>query len=394
MTVTFYSNFLNHHQLPFCLEMLEATQGNFVFVATEEIPKERTDMGYEDMNKSYPFVVTAYESKANEEKAMKLALESDVVIHGSAPEIYLQKRMELNKLTFRYSERIFKRGVWRAVSPRWQKSLRSLHTVYNKKNLFMLCASAYTASDLALAGAYKDKCYKWGYFPEVIEYDIDKLISKKKNEKINLLWCARFLDWKHPQKALEVAKKLKEDGYNFHLNMIGIGEMFDEVKSKIKEWSLDEEVSLLGAMSPEKVREYMEISNIYLFTSDYNEGWGAVLNEAMNSACAVVASHAIGSVPYLIKNGENGLVYKNSDDTELYAVVKRFMDDKALRENCGKNAYLTLKNTWCAETAVQNFMKLCDNLLNNKNNEIPNGPCSKDECVSQRKMYESIISKK
>ena len=33
----------------------------------------------------------------------------------------------------------------------------------------------------------------------------------------------------------------------------------------------------------------MEQADIYLFTSDRNEGWGAVANEAMNSACAMVA---------------------------------------------------------------------------------------------------------
>jgi hypothetical protein len=36
-------------------------------------------------------------------------------------------------------------------------------------------------------------------------------------------------------------------------------------------------------MPPEEVRVHMEQSNIYLFTSDFGEGWGAVLNEAMNS---------------------------------------------------------------------------------------------------------------
>ena len=36
------------------------------------------------------------------------------------------------------------------------------------------------------------------------------------------------------------------------------------------------------------------------------EGWGAVVNEAMNSGCAVVADHMIGAAPWLIRQGENG----------------------------------------------------------------------------------------
>ena len=106
MKVTFFSNFLNHHQLPFCLAMCKLTDNNFTFVATEKIPRERLDMGYADMNSAYPFVLRAYESEVAEQEAMKLALESDVIITGSAPEKYTVSRIEQHKLTFRYSERI------------------------------------------------------------------------------------------------------------------------------------------------------------------------------------------------------------------------------------------------------------------------------------------------
>ena len=56
MQICFFSNFLNHHQLPFSLAMSKLTGNCFTFVATEKTPQERIDMGYEDMNKKYPFV--------------------------------------------------------------------------------------------------------------------------------------------------------------------------------------------------------------------------------------------------------------------------------------------------------------------------------------------------
>ncbi len=393
MTITFYSNFLNHHQLPFCLEMVKRTDNNFIFVATSPINKERLDLGYEDMNKKYPFVLTAYDSKENEDKAMKLALESDVIIHGSAPEGYITQRMKTGKLTFRYSERIYKRGVWRAFHPRAIKAVRDKHTKYKNDRLYMLCASAYTAGDFAILNAYKKKCYKWGYFPQIIQCDIDKLIKEKEDDKINLLWCARFIDWKHPEKAIQVAKRLKDDGYDFRLNMIGIGTLYEQIKSQINEMSLQNEVTLLGAMTQEKVREYMGKANIFLFTSDYNEGWGAVLNEAMNSACAVVASHAIGAVPYLIENEKNGHIYKNNDNEDLYVKVKKFMDSKNLRQYCGKNAYSSLKNIWNAKSASENLIKLCAHLLYGEEFDIKEGPCSREEGIPQRKMYKSIVKR-
>lgn len=44
----------------------------------------------------------------------------------------------------------------------------------------MLCASAFTTYDLFIFGNYKGRTFKWGYFPEYKEYDIDDLLRKKR----------------------------------------------------------------------------------------------------------------------------------------------------------------------------------------------------------------------
>lgn len=56
----------------------------------------------------------------------------------------IQKRLEENKLTFRYSERVLKKGLWRILNPRLYRNLYKIHTVYKNKELYLLCASAYT----------------------------------------------------------------------------------------------------------------------------------------------------------------------------------------------------------------------------------------------------------
>ena len=121
---------------------------------------------------------------------------------------------------------------------------------------------------------------------------------------------------------------------------------------------------MLGAMKPEQVRAYMEKSEIFLFSSDRNEGWGAVLNESMNSGCAVVASHAIGSVPFLLDNGKNGYIYKNGDMDDMYQKVKSLMDNPGKRREISKNAYTTIANEWNAENAASKLLVLAQALLN------------------------------
>src|SRR5699024_9189093 len=101
-------------------------------------------------------------------------------------------------------------------------------------------------------------------------------------------------------------------------------------------------VELLDFMSPEEVRHYMEQANIYLFTSDRNEGWGAVLNESMNSCCAVVTGHEVGSSYYLIEHGKNGLIYESGNTESLCETVESLVRNPNYCETLGVNAYKTM----------------------------------------------------
>ena len=61
----------------------------------------------------------------------------------------------------------------------------------------------------------------------------------------------------------------------------------------------------------------MNEASIFIFNSDRYEGWGAVVNEAMNSGCAVLVSHVCGAAPFLVKQNENGRVYEYGNMTEF-----------------------------------------------------------------------------
>lgn len=380
MKLTFYSNFLNHHQLEFCMEMHKILGDDFKFIATEPITEERLRMGYLDMSTQYTFALNTYGCKEAFKVALKLGDESDVVMIGSAPKLFIKNRIKDNKLTFYYSERLFKKGKWRILNPITFMSLFKNHTMNKNKNVYVLCASAYTASDFRLMGAYKNKTYKWGYFPELKQYDIGALINKKKQNKTpKLLWVGRLLELKHPEDAVNLALRLKKDNYNFSLDIIGIGDMQSKLNNMIDKNNLNNEVKLLGSMKPEEVREHMEKANIFLFTSDFNEGWGAVLNEAMNSGCAVVASHAIGSVPFLIKHKENGLIYESGNINHLFESIKYLIDKNGESSFLGLNAYNTIKETWNAKEATKRLIELSKSLINGKQLNFDDGPCSTAE---------------
>ncbi len=406
MKLLFISNYINHHQIPFCNAMYALLGDEFAFLQTEPMEEERIRMGWQqDVDR--PYLIRYYE---NPQAGDTLIAESKVVLFGGTDdESYIAERLRNRQPVVRYSERIYKEGQWKAVSPRGLRRKYLDHTRYRGQEVYMLCSGAYVPSDFHIVRAYPGKMLRWGYFPETKVYDVDQLMQEKKPASI--LWAARFIDWKHPELALEVAKYLKEKGLAFHLNIVGGGNLTETVEKLIDEYELGESVSLLGFQTPTQVRGLMEESAIYLTTSDRREGWGAVINEAMNSGCAVVADHMMGAAPFLIEQGQNGYVYRDGDLSMLCEEVERLVRDPGLCRKLGTAAYETIQKEWNAETAAKRLVAFCirkgflgtEDLadeqvwraedFDGKEKEPALGPCSPAPVIGERQMFGKLMEK-
>lgn len=119
----------------------------------------------------------------------------------------------------------------------------------------------------------------------------------------------------------------------------------------------------------------MEKANIFIATSGKKEAWGAVINEAMNAACAIVANKKMGSVPFLIGDNDRGFMYKNYQDLENK--VKKLIEDKEIRDKFSKNAYEYITEKWTESIAAENLIKLFEAVIAGKETNIKEGPASK-----------------
>ena len=377
MKLVYLSTFMNQHQLPLSLELSHALGDNYRYIALNGISEGRKKLGQVDLNDQYPFIVRPYESDDQMLYAKELINKCDILLAGHCPDDYLTERIYAGKPVIKTCERYFKETpTYLNRIKHFIRAKRHLSKFQNK-SFYFLCASAYTANDVNKYTDFSGKTYKWGYFTECKNYDnINDMIKKK--EENSLLWVGRMIDWKHPETPILVAKKLKEAGYCFTLKMIGTGEMEGILAHMIAEAQLDDCVSLLGAKKSDEVRTYMEKSLIYLFTSNQEEGWGAVLNESMNSGCAVVANIQIGAVPFLLKDGENGLVYSENSIDIVYQKVKYLLDNREVSEQLGITAYKTIVSEWSPKIAASRLLEFCDEIKSSGKCELfDKGPCSR-----------------
>lgn len=403
MTITFISNYINHHQIPFSNACYAKLGENFRFIQTEAMEQERIDMGWHTDGTKLPYVLCLYEE---EEKCRRLIAESDILIAGwTNREDLTGERLKAGKPVIRISERLYREGQWKAVSPRGLIRKYKDHTRYRKSKVYLLCAGAYVPSDFHIIGAYPGKMFRWGYFPETIHYtDEEWKQLKPETDTLHIVWAARFIPLKHPEYMVRLALLLKkrtelwtgENGgfKNFCIHMAGSGELEEEIKRQAQDAGVEEQIRFYGYLSPEEVRKVMEGCHIHVFTSNYLEGWGAVVNEAMNSGCAEVANVEAGAVPYLIHHGKNGLVYPKGDFNKMAEAVIYLALHHEERKRMGRAAYETITELWNGEHAAKELIRFAEEILTGEPVPAKEGPLSIAPVVSPGKMYQAALAEK
>lgn len=376
MKIVMVSLVLNIHEAGVADSLYELTNGDYRFIETAVIDEESDKGGCNKQFVSRPYLVRVSDGQTVE-TALTLVREADVVLFGAAPVLYLKERLKTGKLTFMVSERWLKRGVINILSPRLLKKLVVNYVYGHNKPYYALCASAYASGDFAKILTFKDKCFKWGYFTSVPTIDMASVQGAKCASTVKILWVARFLQWKHPERMLQLASQLRGSNIDYSIDMIGTGPEYDKIASEVKKQGLENHVHLLGKMSNSEVMETMRSHHIFCFTSDKNEGWGAVLNEAMSSGCCPVSSIEAGSTPYLIKDGVNGLSFDLKKENDLFEKVLWLIEHSEEREKMSIEAYKTMRDVWSPKNAATQLVKLCEAIQNGDTSFVADGPCSR-----------------
>ena len=396
MKITMISNYINHHQIPFSNALYEKIGSNYHFIQTEPMEEERIQMGWGVEAEKIPYVL--FLDKQLEE-CKQLIEESDILLVGwMEREDLIASRLCSDKLTIRISERLYREGQWKAISPKGLIRKYKEHTSHRKDPVYLLCAGAYVASDFSIVKAYPKKMFRFGYFPEFKEFTMEQLQKmhvwgeKKNQEEIQIVWAGRFIPLKHPEFVVKLAQNLKKQGYRFHVHMVGGGELEGELKQSVKRKNLEKEITFYGFLKPSQVRKIMEKCHIHLFTSNFLEGWGAVVNEGMNSGCVEVANVEVGAAPFLIQHGKNGLVYKDGSYEDMEVQVRYLLDNPVVAKNMGLAAYDTIATKWNAGEAANRLLAFYESWKQGKVELPKDGPFSVAPVIAPKKMYEYMMN--
>jgi len=290
----------------------------------------------------------------------------------------LKARAASGKLTLVMSERLWKRPFqrWRLLNPRFATGVRRHCAIMNHPNVHFLAIGEYAAEDERRIGAFGDRIWRWAYFTEVA----DLPPGERVHNGVRLLWVGRMLDWKRVDLLLRALQPLTMSPEFAGADLVGNGPERARLLALARRLRLPPTVRFHEPVASEVVRQMMRKADIYVLPSNRNEGWGAVVNEAMSEGCVVVANEEAGAAPVLVRHGETGFLFRDNNVLALVAVLQQVIADSDLRARVRKAAWEALTAEWTPRIGAERLLALCAGLLGMASMPVyTSGPCSREQ---------------
>ncbi len=135
-----------------------------------------------------------------------------------------------------------------------------------------------------------------------------------------IFYAARICAQKKPRVFIKTIKLLKNRKLKFKAVVAGDGEDFEWLKNYVKDYKLEDVVTLLGAVSNKEVNRLMKSCDIFFLSSEW-EGIALSIYEAMACGAAVVGSD-VGGQKELVTEDCGVLISPKKDEKEIKEYAK------------------------------------------------------------------------
>ncbi|MDG4949888.1 glycosyltransferase [Weeksellaceae bacterium KMM 9724] len=163
---------------------------------------------------------------------------------------------------------------------------------------------------------------------------------------------------KNIKAVLNVMKRLVKLNHKVHLTIAGSGSLDKELRDQVKHQKLDNHVNFIGFITDPY--PHLLTSDLYVLNS-FTEGFSNSLVEAMYSRTPALST-SVGSVPEIIKDGENGfLVEPDNEDLLVDKILEIMKTPKGHLLQIGKSGHKTVVNNFSLEKHIFELMKIYKN---------------------------------
>ena len=198
-------------------------------------------------------------------------------------------------------------------------------------------------------------------FPAWIDFKDFQNIEPKplSKDKFNILFIGSVTDRKKPHMIIEAIQRSNDKSY--HLSIVGPApneKYFKELKDLIDKSDLQNQVSLIGPVDRESVKDYYSSSNLMILPS-ISEGLARVIFESQVAMCPVLVTDAPGMSDIVI-DGQTGYVFESNNLDSLSLKIEYIKNNYEEASLVAKNAKGFILSNYSEDNFKFSFKKLFD----------------------------------
>jgi len=275
-------------------------------------------------------------------------------------DIIVSTRLNFNKKLGKYAKKnVIKIAQEHVYHKNNQKYINSLIKSVKKIDYLMPVSKELTKF-------YKDRVTsktKCKYIRHALDFKINAYEFNCTN---TLVAVARLSKEKGFSDLIDVISIVKRDIPNIKLNLIGDGNEKENLKNKIKECNLTDNIKMHGFKNRKEINKILKKCSIYCMTS-FEESFGLSVIESMAFGIPCVAFDDAKGVLEII-NKNNGVIVKNRDKKKMAEVICSLLNDENKLKKFSKGAYeKSLEFSY--ENVQKDWIKFYSEVQNGTNNK-------------------------
>jgi glycosyltransferase involved in cell wall biosynthesis len=183
--------------------------------------------------------------------------------------------------------------------------------------------------ELAESLSHYGKLVSLGFTSLIREDQIVQDKAFQPADTLSLLTVGRVSQEKGIQCALRAVVLLKQNGILVNYTVVGDGPDLQRLRAMVEELGISAQVKFVGARPFSELFEHYQAADIFILPSQ-TEGVAKALLEAMANRLPVVATR-VGGNPWVLGNGERGILISYGDEREIVDAVRQYATDPQFR---------------------------------------------------------------
>lgn len=175
-----------------------------------------------------------------------------------------------------------------------------------------------------------------------------------------LVHVSNFRPVKRPLDCIEILAKVRAEGVNARLVMVGDGPELSAVRYRGEQLGMNGSVVYVGKQA--NIADYLGVADVFLLPSEL-ESFGLAALEAQACEVPVVATR-IGGIPEVVNDGESGFLSEVGDVDKMSVDTLKLLGDENMRRAFGEKGRELAVSRYSTEKIIPQYIAFYEKIIN------------------------------